>query len=391
MRRWVRLALRLCVLALVSWASVAVVGASTIKSVDTTINEVTSIFEFHDGVIVDAAKAVAHIMNPEGGIDTIDLTSGQRLWSTNDAAKPLLLRGRRLFAQAKPGTPSNRLRIVILDVQRAGKVILEATARLPGNVQVMVVDGLGKSFRTSARLHDDKVIVVWQYSEQEVEGPPPGPGSEPHVTTGAVQIDLETGRTETARTGTVESTPHMQLPDRVARWMMQAKPSGPVWRIGNVLAAIERTSDRGEPRTVLRRWHSSSGRPLPDVDLSDDAFTYRYVSADGRHALASKRLGAANRNWLWRLYSLETGQQVAEIRNDTPGAHFFITASRLVHEAPPTRRISSGGTVVDQPPRLRAIDLATSAEVWLRPFRDTAYRGPFPPGTGGARAPSERQ
>jgi hypothetical protein len=327
-------------------------------------------------------------MNPKGGIDAVDLSSGKLLWSTTNAAKPLLLHGRRLVAQAESAAPGNRLRIVVLDAQDAGKRLLETTVQLPKEIQVAIDDGLGTTFRTGARLHEDKVIVSWQYSKQHIGGAPPGPNAKVRVTAGAVRIDLKTGHADTLRPDQVASTPETQLPDNVARLIKLGTLPGPLWQVGNVLAAIERTSDEGGQRSILRRWHSETGRPMPEVVLFDAELTFRYTSADGRYLLASKRLDSAKPHWVWRIYSLETGEQVAEVRHASPAAWFFITASSLIYEAPPTGRISNGELVVDQPLRLRAINLETSAELWERPFRDTAYRGPYPPAlTGGSGTP----
>lgn len=155
--------------------------------------------------------------------------------------------------------------------------------------------------------------------------------------------------------------------------------SGPLWQVGDVLAAIRRTSGKGRERTILRRWHRETGHPLPEVVLFRRELTFRYVSADSRHLLASTRLDSAGPVWSWRIYSLETGKHVAQVQIPSPAAWFFMTPSSLVHEAPPTGRTLESRVVVEQRLRLRAIDLKTSDELWEWPFRYTAYRGPYPP------------
>ena len=379
MRQSSRFWLCACVVAYLLLIEVNATGGATPQSKGFEVREVTNIFEFRAGVIVNSNQSTAYLMNLQRGIDAVDLSSGKLLWSTTKAAKPLLLHGRRLVAQAESAAPGNRLRIVVLDAQDAGKLLLEATVQLPKDTQVAIDDGLGTTFRTSARLHDDKVIVSWQYSEQHIGGAPPGPDAKVRVTAGAVRIDLKTGNTGSLKSEEVPPTPETQLPDNVARLIKLGTLPGPLWQVGNVLAAIIRISGKGGGRSILRRWHSDTGQPLPEVVLFGGELTYRYISVDGRHLLASKRLDSAKPHWGWRIYSLETGEQVAEVHNASPAAWFFITASSLILEAPPSSRISNGGLVIDQPFRLRAIKLATSEELWEWPFRDTAYRGPYPP------------
>jgi hypothetical protein len=56
---------------------------------------------------------------------------------------------------------------------------------------------------------------------------------------------------------------------------------------------------------------------------------------------------------------------------------FVVVGNRLIHVAQPTTR-REGSKVIDQPLRLRAVDLATGQEIWSRELRSTAYNGPFP-------------
>ena len=180
-----------CVIAFVLLFEANVIGQATPQSKSVELRQVTNIFEFRSGVIVNSNGPTVYLMNLKRGIDAVDLSSGTLLWSTTNAAKPLLLYGRQLVAQAEPAVPGNRLRIVVLDTQDGGKELLDATVQLPRDIQVAIDDGLGTTFRTSARVHDDKVIVSWQYSEQHIGGAPPGPNDKVRVTAGAVRIDLK--------------------------------------------------------------------------------------------------------------------------------------------------------------------------------------------------------
>jgi hypothetical protein len=354
-------------------------GWATPQAKGIEMHKVTNIFEFRAGVIVDSNQSTVYLMNLQRGIDAVDLSSGKLLWSTTKAAKPLLLHGDRLVAQTESAASSNLLRIVVLNPQEAGELLLEATVQLPEDVQVAITDGLDTTFRTSARLHKNDVIVLWRFSKQDISGAPPGPDAKVRVTAGAVRIDLATGNTDSLQSEEVPPTPDIRLPDTVAQLVTLGTVPGTLWQVGNVVAAIIRTSGKGGARTVLRRWHSETGEPLPEVVLFGGELTYRYISADGRHLLASRPLDSARVVWDWRIYSLETGEHVAQVQNASPAAWFFINASSLIHEAPPTARIINGRSVMDQSLRLRAIDLKTSDELWEWPFRDTAYRGPYPP------------
>src|SRR3954451_11434324 len=67
--------------------------------------------ELRPGIVIDPDRRVAYIMNPEGGIDAVELTGGRRLWTSRAAAKPLALAegGDLLVSQAEPSGAENEL------------------------------------------------------------------------------------------------------------------------------------------------------------------------------------------------------------------------------------------------------------------------------------------
>ncbi len=349
---------------------------------------VTDVFEFRSGVIIDSRRPAAYLMNPNRGIDALDLSAGKLLWRTANAAKPLLIQGPYLIAQVEPAVPANRLDIAVLDTQQDGDVLRKFELQLPRDVQAAISRGMETSFEASARAHGDVVIVSWRFSREAATGVPPGPDAKPQIRTGAARIDLETGDADTLSPDQVPPEAKVQLPENVARPIGFGTFPGPFWQVGNVVAALQRISDSRGKRAILKRWNRDTGRPLPEVVLFGADLTYHYPSADVRHLLASKRLDPPNAGWVWHIYSTASGAPVAEIRHASPAAWFFLTAASVVHEAPPMGRIVDGTMHIDRPLRLRAIDLETGNELWERPFRDTAYRGSYPPaGPGGARTP----
>jgi len=256
---------------------------------------------------------------------------------------------------------------------------MEVTAQLPGHVHVAIEDGLGTSFRTGARVHGNDPIVSWRYTEEPVSGPPPGPEAKPRVTAGALRIDLQTGKTDSLKPEEVPPAPEIRPPGNVERSVALGTSPATLWRVGDLVVAIVRATANGQARTVLRRWDGETGQPLPEVEVFAGDLAYRYVSADGTHLLASEPLDAARSAWVWHIFSLATGKRVAQIQHPVPAAWFFIAASSLVYEAPPAGTVVDGQSVVDRRFRLRAIDLDSGDVRWERPYRDTAYRGPYPP------------
>jgi hypothetical protein len=130
----------------------------------------------------------------------------------------------------------------------------------------------------------------------------------------------------------------------------------------------------------------ASGRTIPTVggttplERIDPDLTVVGFSADKRLVLARKLLGTDTTGWqtfLWSIYSLESGERIAEVRNWVAGGPFSVWKSRLLYASPRhSHRVA--GKWTEEPLEVRAIDLQSGAEVWRHPLRDIAYRGPLP-------------
>ena len=112
-----------------------------------------------------------------------------------------------------------------------------------------------------------------------------------------------------------------------------------------------------------------------------------FGSVDGRYLLVSGRAAnaSADKPYVWFIVSAETGQRVGLFQTSLGAARFHFEGSRLVFKEGPSRHradpddASEEAGWIDEPVRLRAIDVGTGVELWQYPVRDTAYRGPYPP------------
>jgi hypothetical protein len=104
------------------------------------------------------------------------------------------------------------------------------------------------------------------------------------------------------------------------------------------------------------------------------------LSADGGHVLASERVADDSvwEKYLWTIYDRSTGEPIGEFRTFRSLAPFFVSDSMVIYETPPAAR-QVQGNLIEEPLKIRAVNLPTGKEVWSREVRDTTYRGPFPP------------
>ncbi|MDO8434754.1 MAG: hypothetical protein Q7S58_20345 [Candidatus Binatus sp.] len=358
--------------------AIDLIGSSASAQASDATEAMPNRFELRPGVMIDAAAGAAYLMNPGGGIDAIDLSSGKLLWSTTAAAKPIALFDDRLAAQAETHGDARVLPIVVLDTKNGGKVVLTASIPMPDGTWASVDEGLGTSFQISARVEHERLLVSWSASQRTISGiASPGPPPE-RKDRGDASIDLKTGHVETL---TAEQGARMRAGERPAknpRMSGAERLQSPPRLVGNFFIATE-VSSSGD-RATLKRWSADTGEPLPDVELGA-GFVTATPAADGLLVAAAKAVGAGPiglQEYLWSIYSLTSGKRVAEIQMFPSSAPFFIWRSNLIYVSPQyARRVK--GTLLQEPLELRALNLKPGTEVWKRELRDTAYRGPSPP------------
>ncbi len=310
-------------------------------------NTTPSAYQLRPGVIVDPDRHLIYIMSVEGGIDAVDLARGTRAWSTKQAAKPLALAGRLLICQAEAPSEGNELQIVTLDTGQQGKLVVTGTAKLPVDVNVSIDETLTNSFVASARVSGAVAYISWAHSKRFMRGIPPGfpdvvgvkiplerTVNEPSVASGTFRMDLSTG--------VVSPVKQEEIPVAIA--------------------AASRPPDLSRTERLAR--------------IEGPQFR----SANGRHVLNSQRIADDSvwEKYRWTIYDRGTGERVGEFRTHLSFAPFFIFDSQIIYETGPYVRRTDKGAV-DEPLKIRAVDLRTGQELWTWQVRDTTFRGPFPP------------
>jgi hypothetical protein len=292
----------------------------------------------HDGVVVDAAAGAAYVMSPRGGIDAIDLTSGNVMWKSRDAAKPLLVKGGTLLAQAQPDR-AGKLAVVALDAKR-GSATRRIDLDIPSGVRAQVFDGPSQTFKVEAFSAANGMIVAWTAEDgRSLQGLlPPEPEGSPAESKAAVRVTAE--------------------PRRGA-------------------ARLDLAAGRALPMA----YEKALGLRTPDVAEKSRASSdpSRLTSLDGRHVLHSEPSAEGNllTAYRWTLTNA-AGKRIGTVDAPVGMAPFVVSGSRVLYVAQPSA-YKVEGKMVQQPLRLVALDLKTGGELWSAMLTDSAYRGPFPP------------
>lgn len=337
-------------------------------------------FDLVPGVLVDRLGNRIFLMSPERGIDALSLSSGNLDWSSDAAAKPLAIYGDVLIAQADSASASARMEVVLLDANRGGSPLETLALALPAGVFGRVDDGMGASFRATATVRDGVPLISWQSTNRRTKGTAPEPGETLERSQSAgYALDIQSLRLVPVAAPAAPQA-RAVLPQAVRAAVAAERFAEGPYEAGQVLAATQVVaSNPNSPRLVLRRWDAGSGTALPEVELVRGPIILQLPSVDRRHLLVSESVAPGDaEEYRWSLFSLETGEQVGQIRHARSHAPFFVAGRSLVIESPAYgHRV--GEEWVDEPRMVRAVVADGGALIWERPLRDTAYRGSYPP------------
>ncbi len=317
-------------------------------------------FELRPGVVVSLDNNEAYVMKPEGGIAAVDLAQGNERWHSSEAAKPLTVSGDLLISQAEPKAGERALRIVTLNTSADGRPEVQQSVELPDGVNAMIGETPNRSFKAVARVVTGEAAVAWEYAQRPLRGmrmgqevlpdeAPPVPGRDQpgrrraleeeeegggmEVTNGSFRLDLKSGEVTAQRLG---------------------------------LGGTERRALRAAPAAPPA---SVAGVPEP-----------QFRSADGRHVMNPERVAddTAWDKYVWTVYDAASGARLGQAKSHVRYAPFFVTGTLLITVSGPELRQTEQGAV-EEPLRIKAIDLSTGDVAWTQPIRDTVNRLPPPP------------
>ena len=300
------------------------------------------VFQLAPGVLVDTGRSRVYAMSPDGGIHAVNAINGEKIWATRAAAKPIGFAGDRVIAQAETPGSESKLVVVALDPLTGAKTVAGGTS-LPAYVRPSIGQTLSGDFLAAAMQMDGNTVVSWEFREPVRRTLPPGTKSElpssggvkplsigpEKVNKGSFRMDLATGAVSP-----VDVT--------------SARPE-----------ALEFFLESLQPRT------NETGQVL---------------SADGRNILVSRLTGntADLEKYTLAILDRKTNVRLGEFKSYVSVVPFILIGSRVIYDSPAyVQRV--GSELVQQLPKIKAIELLTGQQVWSLDLRDTAYRGSFPP------------
>lgn len=287
-----------------------------------------------DGVVVDLEKRTVFAMKEGNRIDALALGSGDLLWSSPEAARPLGLAGGVLLAQREGVPAALDLEVAFLDALTGAprsRAALPATAAFRSAVD----EGLGSKLEIVANPAGSGWSIAWRATVQTIRGAllaDEGDGSEDlRVVTSAAALELS----------------------------------------GAARALVAPTTFAPQPLIRL----------VPETQRIAGFSGEQYLSVDDRHVIVSERLADDRvwNRWRWRVFDATTKAALGTVDHPVSIAPFLVVDQTLLFESRPSQHLEPNGELVDEKLSIRAQALGSGRELWALEIRDTTYYGPFPP------------
>ncbi|WP_062542021.1 WD40/YVTN/BNR-like repeat-containing protein [Rufibacter tibetensis] len=312
-------------------------------------------FELFPGVIIEPNKSRAFIMSPNGGIEAVKLSTGEKMWYTAAATKPLGVVKKRLISQVENLKPDNNLKIVALNPAN-GHTIVSAQEELPSDVNASVIKSSKGEFVANSYLVNNDLIVAWQFVEPD--------------------------KSRNIKRGVLERTRGKMPAQEEINFTL---PKGDTSLTNIKSGAFRLKLSNGETTPIdqpaeLNNLNSLKNKASFSSKLISGSSSPQFISADGLHILVSQPTNnnAVSGRYTLRIYERDSKKQLGEFKSPFPFVNFIVKDNIVIYQTQPyTIRTKEG--LKKEPLKVRALDLKTSKELWSQEVRDTTYRGPMPP------------
>jgi hypothetical protein len=317
------------------------------------------------GGLADPAGRNGYVANPHGGIDAIDLKSGELLWTTNEAEKPLFLQGTRLIAQA--GSKRNRVRILVFETVQQGECVLESD---PIVLPPWVVAGeaVGHTFDAHWRLEHNQVVLSWTASA-EYAGPGRPTAQQKTAAqrrgSGIARVDLDSGQVQlgdAAQPAAEQALPGELIEKMSVRWQGVR---------GNRFYALIAEESGGNQLLVLRSWEQQGSRPIARQELARGKRVLVLPTLDGRYLCLReapprpdpKMARKTDHERAWAVFAIETGLPVARVPYE-PGTQAISFIGSRAFVAVAEALTGALDRPILQARTLQSVDVKTGKVVW---------------------------
>jgi hypothetical protein len=126
-------------------------------------------FDLSPGAVLASSSGLLYVSHPDKGIDAISIESGEVVWHSDDAARPVLIRDGQLLAMAN-AKKKGEINMVSFD-SNSGTILSKKTLEVPSTVIANASEGLDHKFKISANYETNPLgDIQWNHSYKLAQG-----------------------------------------------------------------------------------------------------------------------------------------------------------------------------------------------------------------------------
>jgi hypothetical protein len=332
--------------------------------------------------VADPSGHTGFVTNPSGGIDAINLTSGKLLWQVDPTQRPLIVKGNRLFSLVPEEKRAHAARVIVLDVDRQGKKILESDPVVfPAWASLHETPGC--VLRLEAAIDDHDLILRWEAHARYVGGaaaPPAIREKYKKDASGVVRVNQETGGVTSLPAPPAAPEPlHADLKHVTssAYYLGAAIEEAPLV-VGNKLIALAVNESKGSEDVVLKTWDAKTGKPFDPVSLRRGKGLVARVTDDKQYVVVLEEAAdaATARKFPSWVFELTNGRPVAHLNLEPAIQAMTVLEPRLYYAVAQVSAKPTSG--IKQPWTLKAADIKSGQILWERPIEGARVTPPRP-------------
>ena len=305
----------------------------------TSFAQQNSSYELWKGVVVDSNNKLIYAINPNGGIDGIDIIAGKKVWHTDHADRPIVVQGSNIIAQ-RDSTQPGEISLVGIN-NKTGAMNESHSVLVNKDVVARVGDGLNQHFDIKTKIVNASLShLEWQFRKEIVRGTAPE-----NNTININNTISKTNKSSKPIFGEISFNNNSRLVDASSRMLSQ--------KLISVNTAIEGKflSDKKG-----RQFKSISGYHIMVSNLKSDPSLWK--------------------KYHWDIYDL-SGELLGSINNASSYISFNVVDDVILFMSlPNTRYIQSIKQV--EPLLLQAYSLNSGKMIWKHDVKDLTYKGPYP-------------
>ncbi len=342
------------------------------------------------GGFTDPDHQTGFFATPDGGIDAVALATGDVLWHTTQAQRPLFVHGDRLYALGlvKNKQPLRYLGVTwytpppdkygfcirAYDLNDDGKPVLESTVvELPEWVSLQEM--AGQAFVTRFQIEKDGFVLTWEARSWFAGAKKPAPDvlatSRKHAE-GSLRVNFETG-------DIADAPPLKAAPPALAAWPFAKELENLALRwqgvSGGSYKALIVEETGGKEKLVLHSWDRATHTAQGAKELAQGKSLIVLATVDERYLCVREALPSPDQTITadvrkrcdWTVFAVDTGERVGGLPFEVGQQTVTILDGRAY--------VQVGGLIAGlptetlrQPRTLRVLDLKSGKVLWERPI-----------------------